>query len=168
MQNHQLVDRRKGKISLVSSIYKLSHMLQPSKAEGIVQNRTSMVRFTEWIVQYCTREENETKILLYPGKHTLNSGIHQQFQFNCLDSGVEGCLVEFIGGIARMLMSRGYKRYSMSSSLKILTISSTKRARLCHFSPISWWFILCLIHTQSLNLFKSSIFINTTDGDGYQ
>lgn len=79
-----------------------------------------------------------------------------------------GILVEVIGGIARTLTSRGWRRYSISLSLRIFTISSTNRALLFHLSPMFWWFILCLNQTESFSMCSCSMFITTTEGWGYQ
>lgn len=79
-----------------------------------------------------------------------------------------GNLLELKDGILRTLRSRGSIRYSISSSLKIFTISSTSTALLIHLSPMSWWFMVCESHTDHLILFMSSTSRITIIGDGYQ
>lgn len=81
---------------------------------------------------------------------------------------VDGNLEEVDSGMVRRLTSTGNIRNSMSSSLKILTISSTKQALLAHLSPMFWWFMRCRGHTATCNLFMSMTSFITTIGFGYQ
>lgn len=68
----------------------------------------------------------------------------------------------------RIFTSRGSMRYSMSTSLNTLTISSIRRALLLHLSPISWKFIWCVAHTVIISLFISITSLIITIGAGCQ
>ena len=81
---------------------------------------------------------------------------------------LEGGRLVLVGGIPRTFMSIGSRRYWISSSWKTRTISSSKRALLAHFSPMSWKFILCVSHTANLILFNSSTSFNMIIGEGCQ